>query len=74
MHIREQFEHSKRDQNVIMVSTSDRAVIIGAGVFGLSLAYQLANEGNQNVMVMDRHVPPVSISSILPDHVIITVL
>ena len=44
-----------------MVSSSDRIVIIGAGVFGLSLAYQLASEGNQNVMVMDRHVPPVSV-------------
>jgi glycine/D-amino acid oxidase-like deaminating enzyme len=43
-----------------MVSPSDRIVIIGAGVFGLSLAYQLASEGNQNVTVMDRHVPPVS--------------
>lgn len=44
-----------------MVNPSDRVVIIGAGVFGLSLAYQLASEGNQNVTVMDRHVPPVSI-------------
>jgi glutamyl-tRNA reductase len=48
-----------------MVSPSDRVVIIGAGVFGLSLAYQLASEGNQNVMVMDRHVPPVCTSSVL---------
>ena len=48
-----------------MVNPSDRIVIIGAGVFGLSLAYQLASEGNQNVMVMDRHVPPVSSSSIM---------
>jgi glycine/D-amino acid oxidase-like deaminating enzyme len=47
-----------------MVSASDRVVIIGAGVFGLSLAYQLASEGNQNVMVMDRHVPPVSATNL----------
>jgi sarcosine oxidase/L-pipecolate oxidase len=46
-----------------MVSSSDRIVIIGAGVFGLSLAHQLASEGNQNVIVMDRHVPPVSINN-----------
>jgi glycine/D-amino acid oxidase-like deaminating enzyme len=47
-----------------MASPSDRIVIIGAGVFGLSLAYQLASEGNQNVMVIDRHVPPVSYSDL----------
>lgn len=41
------------------MASSDRVVIIGAGVFGLSLAYQLASEGNHNVTVMDRHVPPV---------------
>lgn len=41
------------------MGSNDRIVIIGAGVFGLSLAYQLASSGNQNVTVMDRHVPPV---------------
>lgn len=51
-----------------MVSSSDRVVIIGAGVFGLSLAFQLASEGTQNVMVMDRHVPPVSVSSNATSH------
>jgi sarcosine oxidase/L-pipecolate oxidase len=51
-----------------MVSRSDRIVIIGAGVFGLSLAYQLASEGNQNVTVMDRHVPPVSINNERSSH------
>jgi sarcosine oxidase/L-pipecolate oxidase len=53
-----------------MVSPSDRIVIIGAGVFGLSLAYQLASEGNQNVMVIDRHVPPVSIGKFKSHHVL----
>jgi sarcosine oxidase/L-pipecolate oxidase len=51
-----------------MVNRSDRIVIIGAGVFGLSLAYQLASEGNQNVTVMDRHVPPVSINNNIYPH------
>jgi sarcosine oxidase/L-pipecolate oxidase len=56
-----------------MVSPSDRIVIIGAGVFGLSLAYQLASEGNQDVMVMDRHVPPVSTGSLLSCYVFVMV-
>ncbi|PWY72273.1 FAD dependent oxidoreductase [Aspergillus heteromorphus CBS 117.55] len=37
-----------------------RIVIIGAGVFGLSTAHQLASEGYRNVVVLDRHIPPVS--------------
>ncbi|PYH94321.1 FAD dependent oxidoreductase [Aspergillus ellipticus CBS 707.79] len=37
-----------------------RVVIIGAGVFGLSTAYQLASEGYRNIVVLDRHLPPVS--------------
>ena len=41
------------------MNSNDQVVVIGAGVFGLSLAYQLASEGGQNVLVMDRHVPPV---------------
>jgi len=44
------------------MASDNRVVIIGAGVFGLSLAYQLAKEGNQNVTVMDRHVPPVTLT------------
>lgn len=35
-------------------------VIIGAGVFGLTTAYQLATEGYKNITVLDRHMPPVS--------------
>lgn len=49
-----------------MMSSNDRIVIVGAGVFGLSLAYQLASDGNQNVTVMDRHVPPVSTYGLSP--------
>jgi glycine/D-amino acid oxidase-like deaminating enzyme len=37
-----------------------KIVIIGAGIFGLSTAYQLASEGHQNIVVLDRHMPPVS--------------
>ncbi|KAF5520441.1 L-pipecolate oxidase [Colletotrichum aenigma] len=36
-----------------------KVVIIGAGVFGLSTAVQLAIEGFKNVVVVDRHMPPV---------------
>ncbi|KAE8146963.1 FAD dependent oxidoreductase [Aspergillus avenaceus] len=38
---------------------SSKIVIIGAGIFGLSTAYQLASEGYRNVFVLDRHMPPV---------------
>lgn len=34
---------------------SDRIVIIGAGVFGLSTALHLALRGYKNVVVFDRH-------------------
>lgn len=34
---------------------SDRIVIIGAGVFGLSTALHLALRGYKNVTVFDRH-------------------
>ncbi|OOF92555.1 hypothetical protein ASPCADRAFT_153239 [Aspergillus carbonarius ITEM 5010] len=37
-----------------------RIVIIGAGVFGLSTAHQLASEGYRNITVLDRHMPPVT--------------
>ncbi|OJJ07003.1 hypothetical protein ASPVEDRAFT_201469 [Aspergillus versicolor CBS 583.65] len=36
-----------------------RIVIVGAGVFGLSIAHQLASEGYKDVVVLDRHMPPV---------------
>lgn len=36
-----------------------RIVVVGAGVFGLTTACQLASEGHQNITVLDRHVPPV---------------
>ncbi|GJN85763.1 hypothetical protein PLIIFM63780_009337 [Purpureocillium lilacinum] len=35
-----------------------KIVIIGAGVFGLSTARQLALEGYKNIVILDRHVPP----------------
>ncbi|KIW23627.1 uncharacterized protein PV07_11813 [Cladophialophora immunda] len=36
----------------------DRIVIVGAGIFGLSTAHKLAQEGYQNILVLDRHLPP----------------
>ncbi|KAM0418884.1 hypothetical protein ACHAPT_012149 [Fusarium lateritium] len=36
-----------------------KIIIIGAGLFGLSTAKQLATEGYQHVLVVDRHMPPV---------------
>ncbi|TDZ16083.1 L-pipecolate oxidase [Colletotrichum orbiculare MAFF 240422] len=38
---------------------NSKIVVIGAGVFGLTTAVQLASEGFRNIMVMDRHMPPV---------------
>ncbi|KAF7554679.1 hypothetical protein G7Z17_g2731 [Cylindrodendrum hubeiense] len=38
---------------------SDRIVVVGAGLFGLTAAHQLALEGYDNITVLDRHVPPV---------------
>lgn len=37
-----------------------KIVIVGAGVFGLSTARQLASEGYRNIVILDRHMPPVS--------------
>lgn len=37
----------------------NRIVIVGAGVFGLSTAYELSQRGFKNIIVLDRHVPPV---------------
>jgi sarcosine oxidase/L-pipecolate oxidase len=34
-------------------------VVVGAGVFGLTTALELALQGYRNVTVLDRHVPPV---------------
>lgn len=42
-----------------------RIIIIGAGIFGLSTARQLAIEGYQNITILDRHMPPVRFPSIL---------
>ncbi|PLN76177.1 FAD dependent oxidoreductase [Aspergillus taichungensis] len=38
---------------------SERIVIIGAGVFGLSTAFHLAEQGYRSVTVLDRSMPPV---------------
>ncbi|KAL4924064.1 NAD(P)/FAD-dependent oxidoreductase [Aspergillus undulatus] len=38
---------------------SSRIVIVGAGLFGLSIAHQLASEGYKSIVVLDRHMPPV---------------
>jgi sarcosine oxidase/L-pipecolate oxidase len=35
-------------------------VIVGAGVFGLTTALQLAREGHEHIVVLDRNAPPVS--------------
>ncbi|OHW97123.1 FAD dependent oxidoreductase [Colletotrichum incanum] len=43
-----------------MTSKSSPVFIVGAGVFGLSLAYELAaNRGYTSVTVLDRFLPPV---------------
>ena len=38
---------------------NSRIIIVGAGVFGLSTAYELGKRGFRNTIVLDRHVPPV---------------
>lgn len=38
---------------------SDRILIIGAGVFGLSTALELAKRGRTDITVLDRSLPPV---------------
>ncbi|KAH6967612.1 FAD dependent oxidoreductase [Ilyonectria sp. MPI-CAGE-AT-0026] len=43
----------------MVMKKSDRIVIVGAGVFGLTTACQLAFEGYENVTVIDRNMPPV---------------
>lgn len=40
--------------------TEDQIIIIGAGVFGLSTALELAQRGYTKVTVLDRHAPPVA--------------
>lgn len=38
---------------------SDQIIIIGAGVFGLSLAYELSQRGYAHVTIVDRYLVPV---------------
>ncbi|GME52091.1 hypothetical protein BDV24DRAFT_171493 [Neofusicoccum parvum] len=37
----------------------DQIVIVGAGVFGLSLALELSSRGYKSISVLDRYLPPV---------------
>lgn len=43
------------------MSLDGRIVIIGAGIFGLSTAVELSELGYKDIVVLDRHVPPVSL-------------
>ncbi|KAM0716423.1 hypothetical protein Q7P37_007868 [Cladosporium fusiforme] len=38
---------------------SQRIVIVGGGAFGLSTALELTNRGFNNIVILDRHLPPV---------------
>lgn len=46
-------------QIILEMSKNQRIVIVGAGVFGLSMALKLAKEGYSSVVVLDRSLPPV---------------
>ncbi|KAL0262167.1 hypothetical protein SLS55_003606 [Diplodia seriata] len=37
---------------------ADRVLVVGAGVFGLSIALELSERGYRNVTVLDRYPPP----------------
>lgn len=41
-------------------SKSDAILVVGAGVFGLSTAYELTKRGYTNITVVDRSLPPVA--------------
>ncbi|EXJ92969.1 hypothetical protein A1O3_01525 [Capronia epimyces CBS 606.96] len=40
-------------------SKDDKILIVGAGVFGLSTAFELRTRGYENITVLDRMMPPV---------------
>lgn len=43
-----------------MPSDKDSSIIlVGAGVFGLSLAHELSRRGYKNITILDRFLPPV---------------
>lgn len=54
------------------MSLNDRVVIIGAGIFGLSTAVELSDLGYKDIVVLDRHVPPVNPLSCLFYSVVLT--
>ena len=41
------------------VAKADPIIVLGAGVFGLSLALELNARGYHNITVLDRYIPPV---------------
>ncbi|KAH7376845.1 FAD dependent oxidoreductase [Plectosphaerella cucumerina] len=58
------------------VSHNERILVVGAGVFGLSIALELRQRGHSNITVIDRMLPPVADGSsndanriIRPDYV-----
>lgn len=50
-----------------IMEKQQRVIIMGAGIFGLSTARQLAIEGYQNITILDRHMPPVGFWSIFKE-------
>lgn len=53
----------KKDKNI---------VVVGAGVFGLTTALELALQGYRNITVLDRHVPPVREVRLLHSQTLLT--
>ncbi|KAK4506254.1 hypothetical protein PRZ48_004219 [Zasmidium cellare] len=42
-----------------MPSKDSNIIVVGAGVFGLTLALELKQRGYQHITILDRHAPPV---------------
>ena len=43
----------------VRMKPTDRVVIVGAGVFGLTTALELHHQGFKDITVLDRTLPPV---------------